>query len=117
MVQKFLPKIKHGDKRIFIIDGVVKGAIRRIPKHGSIVSNLGQGGKAVETKISKKEMSIAKIVASSLKKDKILFAGIDLISNYLTGDINVTSPTGLKNFKDLTGVDLSIDIWNCLETK
>ena len=117
MVQKFLPKIKYGDKRIFIIDGVVKGAIRRIPKHGSIVSNLGQGGKAVETKISKKEMSIAKIVASSLKKDKILFAGIDLISNYLTGDINVTSPTGLKNFKDLTGVDLSIDIWNCLETK
>ena len=117
MVQKFLPKIKYGDKRIFIIDGVVKGAIRRIPKHGSIVSNLGQGGKAVETNISKKEMSIAKIVASSLKKDKILFAGIDLISNYLTGDINVTSPTGLKNFKDLTGVDLSIDIWNCLETK
>ena len=117
MVQKFLPKIKYGDKRIFIIDGVVKGAIRRIPKHGSIVSNLGQGGKAVETKISKKEMGIAKIVASSLKKDKILFAGIDLISNYLTGDINVTSPTGLKNFKDLTGVDLSIDIWNCLETK
>ena len=117
MVQKFLPKIKYGDKRIFIIDGVVKGAIRRIPKHGSIVSNLGQGGKAVETKISKKEMNIAKIVASSLKKDKILFAGIDLISNYLTGDINVTSPTGLKNFKDLTGVDLSIDIWNCLETK
>ena len=117
MVQKFLPKIKYGDKRIFIIDGVVKGAIRRIPKHGSIVSNLGQGGKAVETKISKKQMNIAKIVASSLKKDKILFAGIDLISNYLTGDINVTSPTGLKNFKDLTGVDLSIDIWNCLETK
>ena len=117
MVQKFLPKIKYGDKRIFIIDGVVKGAIRRIPKHGSIVSNLGQGGKAVETNISKKEMSIAKIVASSLKKDKILFAGIDLISNYLTGDINVTSPTGLKNFKDLTGVDLSIDIWNCLEKK
>ena len=117
MVQKFLPKIKYGDKRIFIIDGVVKGAIRRIPKHGSIVSNLGQGGKAVETKISKKEMNIAKIVASCLKKDKILFAGIDLISNYLTGDINVTSPTGLKNFKDLTGVDLSIDIWNCLETK
>ena len=78
MVQKFLPKIKYGDKRIFIIDGVVKGAIRRIPKHGSIVSNLGQGGKAVETKISKKEMSIAKIVASSLKKDKILLNKVEL---------------------------------------
>ena len=115
MVQKFLPKIKYGDKRIFIIDGVVKGAIRRIPKHGSIVSNLGQGGKAVETKISKKQMNIAKIVASSLKKDKILFAGIDLISNYLTGDINITSPTGLKNLKDLTGIDLAVYFWNYLE--
>ena len=52
-----------------------------------------------------------------LKKNNILFAGIDLISNYLIGDINVTSPTGLKNFKDLSGIDLSIDIWNCLEKK
>ena len=117
MVQKFLPQIKYGDKRIFIIDGIVKGAIRRIPKQGSIVSNLGQGGKAVKTSITKKEMIIAKRIASRLKKNKILFAGIDMISNYLTGDINVTSPTGLKNFKDLTGVDLSIDIWNCLERK
>ena len=117
MVQKFLPQIKYGDKRIFIIDGIVKGAIRRIPKQGSIVSNLGQGGKAVKTNITKKEMIIAKRIASRLKKNKILFAGIDMISNYLTGDINVTSPTGLKNFKDLNGVDLSIDIWNCLESK
>ena len=117
MVQKFLPKIKYGDKRIFIIDGVVKGAIKRIPKKGSIVSNLGQGGKAYKTELSKKEMFIAKIIASRLKKNKILFAGIDLISNYLTGDINVTSPTGLKNYKDLTGIDLSINIWNCLESR
>ena len=117
MVQKFLPKIKYGDKRIFIIDGVVKGAIKRIPKKGSIVSNLGQGGKAYKTVLSRKEMFIAKIIASRLKKNKILFAGIDLISNYLTGDINITSPTGLKNYKDLTGVDLSIDIWNYLESK
>ena len=117
MVQKFLPQIKYGDKRIFIIDGVVKGAIKRIPKKGSIVSNLGQGGKAYKTKLSKKETFIAKRVASRLKKNKILFAGIDLISNYLTGDINVTSPTGLKNYKDLTGIDLSINIWNCLESR
>ena len=76
-----------------------------------------QGGKAFTTKLSKKEMFIAKRIALSLRKNKILFAGIDLISNYLTGDINVTSPTGLKNYKDLTGVDLSIDIWNCLELR
>ena len=117
MVQKFLPQIRRGDKRIFIIDGKVKGAIKRIPKKNSIVSNLGQGGKAVKTVLTKSEFLIAKKIASNLKKRKILFAGIDLISNYLTGDINVTSPTGLKNFKDLTGIDLAIDIWDCLEKK
>ena len=117
MVQKFLPQIRRGDKRIFIIDGKVKGAIRRIPKKGSIVSNLGQGGKAVKTVLTKDEFFIAKKIASNLKKKRILFAGIDLISNYLTGDINVTSPTGLKNYKDLTGIDLAIDIWDCLERR
>ena len=115
MAQKFLPQITLGDKRIFIIGGVIKGAIRRIPMKGSIVSNIGQGGKAVKTTLTKKELDIAKIVASDLKKNKIAFAGIDLISNYLTGDINVTSPTGLRNFKDLTGIDLAVDIWNHLE--
>ena len=115
VVQKFLSQIKHGDKRIFIIDGKVKGAIKRIPKKNSIVSNLGQGGKAIKTGLNNKEMIVAKKVANYLKKNNILFAGIDLISNYLIGDINVTSPTGLKNFKDLTGTDLSVDIWDCLE--
>ena len=115
MVQKFIPQVKYGDKRIFIIGGVIKGAIRRIPKKGSIVSNIGQGGKAVKTTLTSKEIRIAKVIAKNLKKKQIVFAGIDLISNYLTGDINITSPTGLKNFKDLTGKDLTIDIWNCLE--
>ena len=115
MVQKFIPQIKYGDKRIFIIGGVIKGAIKRIPKKGSIVSNLAQGGTAVKTNLTKREYEVAKVVAKDLKKKKIVFAGIDLISNYLTGDINITSPTGLKNFKDLTGKDLSIDFWNYLE--
>jgi len=117
MVQKFIPEVKHGDKRVFIIDGIIKGAIQRIPKKGSIVSNIGQGGKALETVLTKRETYLAKIVAKSLKKNKIIFAGIDLIGNYLTGDINITSPTGIKNFKDLTGKDLSIDFWNHLEKR
>ena len=115
MVQKFLPQIKYGDKRIFIIDGKIRGAIKRIPKKGSIISNLAQGGEAIKTRLNKKEIIVAKKVGNYLKKNNILFAGIDLISNYLIGDINVTSPTGLKNFKDLSGIDLSIEIWNCLE--
>ena len=117
MVQKFIPQIKNGDKRIFIICWVIKGAIKRIPKKNSIVSNLAQGGRAVETSLTSKEIKIAKIVAKKLKKNNIVFAGIDLISNYLTGDINITSPTGLSNLKDLTGKDLSIDFWNYLEKK
>ena len=115
MAQKFLPQIKFGDKRIFIIGGIIRGAIRRIPMESSIVSNIGQGGKAVKTILTKRELSIAKIVASDLKKNQIVLAGIDLISDYLTGDINITSPTGLKNFKDLTGIDLAVDFWNYLE--
>ena len=115
MVQKFLPQIKQGDKRIFVIGGLIKGAIRRIPKKGSIVSNIGQGGIATKTTLTKQELKVAKIVAKNLKKNKIVFAGIDLISGYLTGDINITSPTGLKNYKDLTGINLAVDFWNYLE--
>ena len=115
MVQKFLPKIKEGDKRIFVIGGVIKGAIRRIPKRGSIISNIGQGGIPKKTTLTRQELKITKIVAKNLKKNKIVFAGIDLISGYLTGDINITSPTGLKNYKDLTGINLAVDFWNYLE--
>ena len=115
MVQRFLPGIKQGDKRIFIIGGVIKGAIRRIPKRGSIISNIGQGGMPNKTTLTKQEIKIVKIVANNLKKNKIVFAGIDLISGYLTGVINITSPTGLKNYKDLTGINLAIDFWNYLE--
>ena len=115
MVQKFLPKIKEGDKRVFVIGGVIKGAIRRVPPTGSIVSNIGQGGMPTITSLTKQELKIVKIVATNLKKNKIVFAGIDLISGYLTGDINITSPTGLKNYKDLTGINLAVDFWNYLE--
>ena len=115
MVQKFLPEIKEGDKRVFVIGGVVKGAIRRVPARGSIISNIGQGGMPTRTSLTKQELKIAKIVARNLKRNKIVFAGIDLISGYLTGDINITSPTGLKNYKDLTGINLAVDFWNYLE--
>ena len=115
MVQKFLPEIEEGDKRVFVIGGVIKGAIRRIPAHGSIISNIGQGGMPTKTSLTERELKIAKIVATNLKKNKIVFAGIDLISGYLTGDINITSPTGLKNYKDLTGINLAVDFWNYLE--
>ena len=115
MVQKFLPKVKNGDKRVFIINGSVKGSIRRVPSKNSILSNISQGGTAVKTKLNKKEHLIAKYVAKKLKQKNIFFAGIDLISGYLIGDINVTSPTGLPQFKDLTGINLAKNFWDELQ--
>ena len=112
MVQKFLPNIKNGDKRVFILNGKIKGAIRRIPTKGSILSNISQGGSAIKTSLNKKEIHISRLVAKKLKKNNIFFAGIDLVSNYLIGDINITSPTGLPQYKNLTGVNLAKNFWD-----
>ena len=114
MVQKFLPQVEQGDKRVFIINGKVCGAIRRIPKKNSILSNLSQGGKAVSTKLNYKENRISKIIAKDLLKNKIYFAGIDFVAGYLIGDINVTSPTGLPQYKQLTGTNLAKVFWDNL---
>ena len=111
MCQKFLSGIIYGDKRVFIINGKVKGSISRIPKKGSFLSNLSKGGTAITSKLSKKEEKISNLVAKKLKKDGIYFAGIDFISEKLNGDINVTSPTGLKNYFDITGVNLAKIFW------
>ena len=115
MAQTFLPGVKKGDKRVFIINGRVKGVIKRIPSKNSILSNLSQGGKAFKTTLNSRELKISNYVAKKLKKQNIFFAGIDLVSNYLIGDINVTSPTGLKNHYDLTGINLAVVFWNTLE--
>ena len=115
MVQKYLPKVKNGDKRVFIINGIVKGAIRRLPKKGSILSNISQGGVAYKTKLNSRELKISKIVAKELKKNNIFFAGIDLVGGFLIGDINVTSPTGLPQYMNLTGRNLTVDFWDELE--
>ena len=107
MFQKFIPQISKGDKRIFTINGKVKGSISRVPKLGSILSNMSKGAKAKETKITPHELKISKFVANELKKSNIYFAGIDFINGKLIGDINVTSPTGLKTYYDLTGINLA----------
>ncbi len=114
MIQKFLPMVKKGDKRVFIINGKVCGAIKRVPSKDSILSNLSQGGTAINTTLNLNELKIAKIVAKDLSKNNIYFAGIDFVSGKLIGDINVTSPTGLPQYKQLTGKDLSKYFWNGL---
>ena len=107
MFQKFIPEIHQGDKRVFIINGKVKGVISRLPKKGSILSNMSKGASAKKIKITHQELKISKIVANELKKANIYFGGIDFIKGRLIGDINVTSPTGLKTYYDLTGINLA----------
>ena len=111
MCQKFLPGIIYGDKRVFIINGKTVGSISRVPKKGSFLSNLSKGGTAIVSKLTKKEKKISNLIAKKLKKNGIYFAGIDFISEKLNGDINVTSPTGLKNYFDLTGINLAKTFW------
>ena len=115
MCQKFLPKISKGDKRVFIINGKVCGAISRIPKKGSILSNMSKGAKAINIKLTKKENKISKFIAKDLKKEKIFFAGIDFIDQKLNGDINVTSPTGLKTLFDISDINLAKTFWKELK--
>ena len=112
MFQKFLPKITRGDKRVFIINGKIKGAISRIPKKGSILSNMSKGASAKSINLSSQELQISKIVSKLLVKKNIYFAGIDFIEGKLIGDINVTSPTGLATYYDLTGVNLAKYFWD-----
>ena len=107
VIQKFLGEISKGDKRIFIIDGKIKGAISRVPKQGSFLSNMSKGAVPKKINVNTKELKVSKIIAKELKKNNIYFAGIDFIQGKLIGDINVTSPTGLKTYYDLTGINLA----------
>ena len=115
MCQKYLSKINKGDKRVFLINGKVCGAISRVPKKGSFLSNLSKGAKAVTVKLTNKEIKISKLIAKQLKNEKIFFAGIDFIDQKLNGDINVTSPTGLKTLYDLSGKNLAKTFWKELK--
>ena len=115
MCQKYLPKISKGDKRVFLINGKVCGAISRVPKKGSFLSNMSKGATPINIKLTKVENKISKLIAKDLKKENIHFAGIDFIDQKLNGDINVTSPTGLKTLFDLSGINLAKTFWKELK--
>ena len=115
MCQKYLSKVYKGDKRVFLINGKVAGVISRVPKKGSFLSNMSKGARPINTKLTKIEIRISKLIAQDLKKKKIFFAGIDFIDQKLNGDINVTSPTGLKTFYDLSKINLAKTFWKELK--
>jgi glutathione synthase len=116
VVQRFLPKVTEGDKRIILVDGVVKGAINRVPAENDIRSNMVRGGAAKPTDLSKRELEICERIGPALKARGLIFVGIDVIDGNLT-EINVTSPTGLRAIKRLGGPDLAVDIWDAIEGK
>ena len=115
MCQKYLPKISKGDKRVFLINGKICGAISRVPQKGSYLSNISKGATAKNTQLTKFEKRISKLIAKDLKKDQIYFAGIDFIDQKLNGDINVTSPTGLKTLFDISKINLAKTFWKYLK--
>ena len=115
MCQKYLPKISKGDKRVFLINGKVCGVISRVPKKGSYLSNMSKGALAKNTRLTTSEKRISRIIAKDLKKEKIYFAGIDFIDQKLNGDINVTSPTGLKTLFDISKINLAETFWKNLK--
>ena len=110
--QKFLSKVSEGDKRVFIINGKIKGLISRVPKKGSILSNMSKGAHAILNDLTAKEKKISMEVARLLKQKQIYFAGIDFVQEKLIGDINVTSPTGLKTYFKLTNINLAKYFWD-----
>jgi len=115
MCQRYLSKINKGDKRVFLINGKVTGAISRVPKKGSFLSNLSKGATAINIELTKTEKKISTILGKDLKKEKIFFAGIDFIDQKLNGDINITSPTGLKTLYDLSKINLAKTFWKELK--
>jgi glutathione synthase len=116
VIQRFLPKITEGDKRIILIDGVAAGAINRVPAVNDIRSNMVRGGAAKPTELSSREQEICETIGPHLKAMGLIFVGIDVIDGNLT-EINVTSPTGLRAIKRLGGPDLTQDLWDAIEGK
>ena len=116
VIQKFLPKVVDGDKRIILVDGDALGAVNRVPAENDIRANMVRGGAARETDLTPREREICARLRPFLKERGLIFTGIDVIDGYLT-EINVTSPTGLRAIKRLGGPDLAAALWDVIEKK
>jgi len=116
VVQRYLPEVRQGDKRIILVDGEVAGAINRVPAVGEARSNLHVGGKAEPATLTAREKQICAAIGPELKKRGLIFAGIDVIGDYLT-EINVTSPTGIQEVKRFGGPDGAGLIWDAIERR
>ena len=116
IVQRYLPAVRAGDKRIILIDGEAAGAINRVPPAGEARANMHVGARAEPADLTDKEREICATIGPSLKRQGLIFVGIDVIGGYLT-EINVTSPTGLQEYERFTGTSLSARIWEAIEAR
>lgn len=116
IVQRYLKDIRAGDKRIILIDGEPAGAINRVPAEGDARSNMHAGGRPEKTRLTERERDICARIGPSLKERGLILAGIDVIGGYLT-EINVTSPTGIREIKRFDGVDIAALFWDSVEAK
>ena len=116
MVQRFLPEVKEGDKRIILVDGEFAGAVNRVPAADDLRSNMVRGGSAKATELTPREREICARLGPALRERGLLFVGIDVIGGFLT-EINVTSPTGIRAVKNLGGPDIAALIWDKIEAR
>ena len=116
VIQRFLPEVKHGDKRIILVDGEFAGAVNRVPAADDLRSNMVRGGAAKATDLTEREREICSALGPSLRERGLLFVGIDVIDGFLT-EINVTSPTGIRAVARLGGPDIAAMIWDAIEKK
>ena len=116
VIQRYVPAVRKGDKRIILIDGVAVGAINRVPAEGESRSNMHVGGRPEATEITAREREICETIGPELKRRGFLFVGIDVIGDYLT-EINVTSPTGIREVKRLGGADIAALFWDAAEAR
>ncbi len=116
IVQRYLPEIRQGDKRIILVDGVAAGAVARLPQPGEARANFHAGGQAARAELTARERTICAAIGPALKARGLIFVGIDVIGDFLT-EINVTSPTGIQEINRLSGTKIEADIWDAIEAK
>jgi len=116
MVQAYLPAVRNGDKRVILVDGEAVGAVNRIPNEGEARSNFHVGGSAAKAGLTKRDLEICASIGPNLRLRGLLFVGIDIIGDYMT-EINVTSPTGIREIQRLSGIDIAALTWDAIERK
>ena len=116
IIQRYLPEVRRGDKRILLIDGAPVGAINRVPRDGEVRANMHVGATPKRTDLTSRDHDICRLIGPKLQAEGLLFVGIDVIGDYLT-EINVTSPTGIQEYERFTGVDLSHQLWDVIEER